>query len=402
MSSARMRGRPDLRETVARLAMGAGPLRIGPLVASLRVSQRLSSEEIAVLQAAYLDDVSRQDGSVGPRFGRTVSSSGTGGASRSARWSVEAMRWQDAVEERAREWAGVGGGRARVWVCCNPADRLRRIGTYVSNTRLLAAGDLARDEALVRAVADRLAERPPAVVQGVSNVLAELGRELERRGVALPSTVCISAGNHLTPWYRRGMEAAFARPVRERYAVSEVGLIAATCEKGTLHTNAEALLVEVLDAKGKPLPRGTVGELAVTMLHNRAGRGVRRLVGDVGRFTSSPCECGRGLPALELWGRATEQVRLPGGSIVPPRALFAALDDPAVRQAQFHHRPPTALEVLVRADRHAPAPDAGRLERSIASVVGDATDVVVRIVTRIEPRASGKLPIVVVSPPAGR
>ena len=34
--------------------------------------------------------------------------------------------------------------------------------------------------------------------------------------------MCLSAGNHLTPWYRRQLEAVFAGPVRERYAVSEI------------------------------------------------------------------------------------------------------------------------------------------------------------------------------------
>ncbi len=379
------------RRQLARTLLRRGPLHVGPLLDSLRESQWRSSEELEEIQAELLA-AGRRNSRGGATFGRTVSSSGTGGEATAARWSVEAMRWQDAVEERSREWAGAGEGRSRVWICCNPADRLRRVGAFVSNTRLLAAGDLARDESRLRALADLVEDRPPELVQGVSNVLAALGRELERRGVVLRETVCISAGNHLTPWYRRAMEAAFASPVRERYAVSEVGLIAAACERGALHVNAETLVVEALDEHGSPVPRGVVGELAVTMLRNRSG--ARRSVGDVGRLVESSCACGRGLPVLELWGRVSEQILVPGGRLVPPQALFAAIDDQAIVDAQLRLRAPTALDVSVRLDPRFPEPDLARLARQAAAALGGAIDVKVRPVDRLAPAGSGKLPLV--------
>jgi phenylacetate-CoA ligase len=361
------------------------------LLDSLQESQWRSTEELEELQAELLA-ANRRNGRGGATFGRTVSSSGTGGQATAARWSVEAMRWQDAVEERSRAWAGAGDGRSRVWICCTPADRVRRVGAFVSNTRLLAAGDVARDESRLRALADLMEDTPPEVVQGVSNVLAALGRELERRGVALRETVCISAGNHLTPWYRRAMEAAFASPVRERYAVSEVGLIAATCERGTLHVNAETALVEALDEAGSPVPRGVAGELAVTMLRNRSG--ARRSVGDVGRLVESSCACGRGLPVLELWGRLSEQIRVPGGRPVPPRTLFAAIDDPAIVEAQLRLGAPAAMGVSVRLDPRLPEPDLDRLAQRATAALDGAIEVKVRAVDRLVPGRSGKLPLV--------
>jgi phenylacetate-CoA ligase len=302
------------------------------------------------------------------------------------------MRWQDAVEERSREWVGAGGGQSRVWICCNPADRLRRLGAFASNTRLVAAGEVARNESRLRALAELLADRPPEVVQGVSNMLAALGRELERQGVALRDTVCISAGNHLTPWYRRAMESAFASPIRERYAVSEVGLIAATCERGTLHVNAETLLVEALDDQAAPVPAGSVGELAVTMLRNRGA--IRRLVGDVGRLVEDECACGRALPVLELEGRVSEQIRLPGGRSVPPRALFAAIDDPAIVDAQIRLLDPTALEVSLRVDPGFPRPELDAIALRTAELLGGAIEVRVVTTSLLDPAPSGKLPLV--------
>jgi phenylacetate-CoA ligase len=378
-----------MRRRLARLVPTATGSR--GAVESLAASQWLPAAELAELQADLLERLDRP-GRGRPRIvGRTVASSGTGGAPKRARWSVEAMRWQDAAEARSRHWAGVEHGASRLWVCCNPADPLRRLGALLGNTRIVAAGDVAGDESRLAALADDLTQRPPDALQGVSNVLATLARELERRSVALPGTVCLSAGNHLTPWYRRQLEAVFARPVRERYAVSEVGLIAASCELGSLHVTVENLLVEVVDVQGGAVAPGNVGEITVTMLRN--GASARQPVGDVGRLRGEPCGCGRGLPTIELLGRASEQVRLSDGRVVAPSELFDAIDDPAIADARFRHRTEERLlEVEIQRARGGDVME-GVGDR-LAALAGPETRVLVSDVARLEPGASGKLPIV--------
>lgn len=344
--------------------------------AFLAESQWLAPEELARLQTELRASHGRRP----HRFGRTIASSGTSGAPTRARWSVEAMRWQDAAEARSRDWAGLEPGASRVWVCCNPADRLRRLGSLAQNTSIVAAGSVANDEAALGALVDRIERKPPDAVQGVSNVLAAVARELSRRGVTLPRTVCISAGNHLTPWYRRELEAVFARPVRERYAVSEVGLIAASCEYGRLHVTVETLLVEI----------GAGGSIEVTMLRN--GASARRSVGDVGRLVEEPCPCGRGLPTIELLGRALEQLRLADDRRVSPSDLFGALDDASVADARFRHSTASnELQVeVVRVPGEVHDDPAARLAR----LVGPHTRVVVHDAERLTTGASGKLRLV--------
>ena len=301
------------------------------------------------------------------------------------------MRWQDAAEARSRQWAGLEPGASRVWVCCNPADRLRRVGAFLGNTQIVAARDVTADPGRLVALADRIERCPPDAVQGVSNVLALLAAELERRSVTLPGTICISAGNHLTPWYRRQLETVFAGQVRERYAVSEVGLIAASCEHGRLHVSSDTLLVEVVGEHGEPLAAGSVGGIAVTMLRNRPQS--RRLVGDVGRLLDDPCACGRGLPTFELHGRRSEQLSFPGGRIVCPPRLFAALDHLSIAEAQFRQvRAEGRLEVAIRRRPGAPRDEVGG---RLAALVGPETRLSVQDVDRLEPGRSGKLPLVV-------
>jgi phenylacetate-CoA ligase len=377
-----------LRRQLARLVPAATGSRGAD--ESLAESQWLPAAELAVLQAGLLERLDRPGR--GPRriVGRTVASSGTGGVPKHARWSVEAMRWQDAAEARSRHWAGLDPGASRIWVCCTPPDPLRRVGALLRNTRIVAAGEVAGDEIQLAALADDLVRRPPDALQGVSNVLAALARELDRRSVALPGTVCLSAGNHLTPWYRRQLEAVFARPVRERYAVSEVGLIAASCELGNLHVTVENLLVEVADVRGDPVAPGDAGEITVTMLRN--GASARRPVGDVGRLRGEPCGCGRGLPTIELLGRASEQVRLSDGRMVAPSELFAAIDDPSIADARFRHlTEQEVLEVEIQRARGRGLEGAGD---RLAALVGPQTRVLVSDVARLEPGASGKLPLV--------
>jgi phenylacetate-CoA ligase len=182
-----------------------------------------------------------------------------------------------------------------------------------------------------------------------------------------------------------------AHPVRERYAVSEVGLIAASCELGRLHVTVENLLVEIVDVNGNAVAPGNLGEVTFTMLRN--GASTRRRVGDVGRLHGEPCACGRGLPTIELRGRASEQVRLSDGRVVSPSELFAAIDDPSIADARFRHLTERGvLEVEVqRARGGGPAEAVGD---RLAALVGPETRVLVSDVSRLEPGASGKLPLV--------
>ena len=133
----------------------------------------VAAAELAELQADLLERLDRP-GRGRPRIvGRTVASSGTGGAPKRARWSVEAMRWQDAAEARSRHWAGVEPGASRIWVCCNPADPLRRLGALLGNIRIVAAGDVAGDESRLAEVEIQRA-RGGDVMEGVGDRLAAL------------------------------------------------------------------------------------------------------------------------------------------------------------------------------------------------------------------------------------
>lgn len=291
--------------------------------------------------------------------GRSVQSSGTTGSPRRALWTLETMRWADAIELRAREWLGVQPTDRRLWLCCSDHSALRRTSLTVLNTRLLKAS-LIDEPAGVQQVLRLLQSDRPAVVQGVSNALYTVARALLDSQTAVRPTACWSAANHLLPHYRTTIEAAFQAPVLERYAAAEVGLIASMCPERSLHIQAEHLLVEVVGGDGRRAAPGEPGTVLVTTLRNRRAPLLRYRLGDLAvAGEQTACPCGRGLPMIAaVAGRETDQLRRADGTRILPQTLFALM-------AQLT---PEATDYQVR--QH----DQARVEVALAQPAGRRTD----------------------------
>ena len=337
-----------------------------------------SIDDLALLPILRRDDLERRSDR---GLGRRVSTSGTGGSPQRVLWSAESMRWQDAVDDRSREWLGVKGWDRRVWICCNPAGGLRRTRLAAMNTRIVEAAEIACDGSASRRLADRLAADPPDLLQGVSNALATVADELAATGRRLPGTRWLSAGNHLTPWYRRRIARVAPGPIAERYAAVEVGLIAASCELGSLHVNAENLLVEVVADDGSPL-RDRPGEVLVSSLRNRTAPLIRYAVGDIAILRSEPCGCGRTLPVIEPAGRAGTSGL--GGLPADARSLFDAIGGEGVLEARLvRSGGGNEIEIEIEIE---PGADRGRLldrvERDVARLLDTRLPIRARAVER--------------------
>lgn len=131
------------------------------------------------------------------------------------------------------------------------------------------------------------------------------------------------------------------------YSAEEVGCMAIECpETGGYHVQAEAVLVEVLNADGQPCGPGEVGEVIVTPLFNYAMPLLRYAIGDFAEV-GGRCQCGRGLPLLKrILGRKRNMLVLSDGRTYWPSfgtRRFAQIAP--ILQQQFHQSAPDRLDV---------------------------------------------------------
>jgi phenylacetate-CoA ligase len=166
---------------------------------------------------------------------------------------------------------------------------------------------------------------------GYPSALAYIAAHAERRGVDMTDlgiAVAFVTSERLYPHQREQIERAFACRVANGYGGRDAGFIAHECPAGSLHITAEDLVVETVDADGRPTSAGTPGEIVVTHLATGDYPFIRYRTGDVGVLDDKPCACGRTLPMLrEVQGRTTDFVVAEDGTVMHGLALIYILRD---------------------------------------------------------------------------
>jgi phenylacetate-CoA ligase len=155
----------------------------------------------------------------------------------------------------------------------------------------------------------------PYYLLSYPSVLLAIAQLLEQRDVRLPHLHEVRTfGEILEPQCRAICQRVFGTKIVDMYSSQEVGYIALQCpQQEHYHVQSEGLLVEVLDAAGKPCVPGEVGRVVVTTLHNFAMPLVRYDIGDYAEV-GAPCSCGRGLPVItRILGRQRNLLVLPNG-----------------------------------------------------------------------------------------
>jgi phenylacetate-CoA ligase len=141
-----------------------------------------------------------------------------------------------------------------------------------------------------------------------------------------------TAGEVLTAEMREQIVAAWGPVLFDYYGASEVGLIAAECERRAgMHLFEDQVLFEVVDDDYRPVPDGEPGSrLLVTNLFNRTQPLIRYELNDLVTVSPDPCSCGRPYPMLKsVQGRSDDVLEMPataGGTVkVHPLTLRSPL-----------------------------------------------------------------------------
>jgi len=267
-------------------------------------------------------------------------------------------------------WAALGGAGDR-WAFVGAIDghfasqasvqRLRRLNPWLAQ-QMRSFSILQPLPALVQ----QLNDWAPTVLATYPTAAAMLADEARRGVLALPLRELLTGGETLGEAVRRHVGAAFGCPVHNSYGASEFLTIAADCAQGRLHVNADWVILEPVDERGRPVPAGELSRgTLLTNLANRVQPLIRYDLGDRVRVLPGRCACGSPLPAIEVLGRHDDLLHLAGRGArrVPllPLALSTVLEDEAgVFDFQLLQRGPRTLALRLGAGA---AADAGAVAR---------------------------------------
>jgi phenylacetate-CoA ligase len=315
-----------------------------------------------------------------------------------------------AAKWRATRWWDVDIGDPEIVVWGSPIelgaqDRARAVRDRVMRTMLLPAFEMS--EANLDAFVARIRARRPRMLFGYPSALSHIARHAERRGQRMDDLgirVAFVTSERLYDEQREQIGRVFGCAVANGYGGRDAGFIAHQCPHGGMHITAEDIIVEIVDAEGRPLPAGATGEIVVTHLASGDFPFIRYRTGDVGALSTRQCGCGRTLPMLEeIQGRSTDFLVAADGTVMHGLALVYILRDiEGMKAFKIIQESLHATRVQVALDT--PLDDALRahITRGVRARLGAQVEVTVERVEAIAPEASGKFRYVVSKVDAAR
>jgi len=308
-----------------------------------------------------------------------------------------------AAKWRATRWWGVDIGDPEIVIWGSPIelgaqDRLRTLRDKLLRTRLLPAFEMS--EAKLDGFLDVIRRHRPRMLFGYPSALSLIAHHAHKRGIRLNDLgvrVAFVTSERLYDDQRKTIAEIFACPVANGYGGRDAGFIAHECPEGSMHIAAEDVILETVDAAGKPVAAGAPGEIVVTHLATGDFPFVRYRTGDIGVLGAERCACGRGLPVLkELRGRSTDFVVAADGTVMHGLALIYVLRDlPGIDRFKIEQESISLTRILVVPGEGFESGLIGRIERGIKARLGADVHVDVQIVSDVAPERSGKFRYVV-------
>jgi phenylacetate-coenzyme A ligase PaaK-like adenylate-forming protein len=201
-----------------------------------------------------------------------------------------------------------------------------------------------------------LNEYQPALVATYPSAASLLAEEQQRGHLSIHPREIWTGGEQLSAGQRLQITRAFGCELRDNYGASEFLAIAGECAHGTLHVNADWVVLEPVDEKYRPVPPGTPSHtVLLTNLANRIQPLIRYDLGDSLTGLARPCECGNPLPGILVEGRCDDMLILLGAGGAPvkllPLAVTTVLEEEAgVSQFQLAQADPDRL--ILSLDQH--------------------------------------------------
>jgi phenylacetate-CoA ligase len=303
-----------------------------------------------------------------------------------------------AAKWRSIQWWGLDIGDPEIVVWGSPIelgaqDRVRGLRDRMFRSRLLPAFEMS--EAKLDGFVVQIRALRPRMLFGYPSALAHVALHAERKRARMDDLgieVAFVTGEKCLDHQKDAIANVFGCRVSNEYGGRDVGIVAHECPAGGLHIVAENLIVEILDASGRPMPPGSAGEVVITQLHSRDFPFIRYRTGDVATLSSRACPCGRGLPLLEdVHGRSTDFVVAQDGTVMHGLALiYVVRDHEGVRQFKIVQESLALTRILLAVDQRFDRRLVDEIRRQTVQRLGAGVDVQVQIVADIPAERSGK------------
>jgi phenylacetate-CoA ligase len=237
-----------------------------------------------------------------------------------------------ACRQRVAGWWGVRLGDPEIALWGSPIeltrqDWIRALRDRLMATKLLSAFEMNEDR--MAEYLDLLERHGCRQLFGYPSAIYLLCLEARKRGRNLRGLgirVAFVTGEVLLPHQRALISETLNCPVADGYGGRDSGFIAHECPQGGMHVIADAVIVEIVDAEGRPVPAGQPGEIVVTDLFSEDAPFIRYTTGDIGVAGSAACPCGRPHPLLErIEGRSNDLVVAADGRLINALALVYPL-----------------------------------------------------------------------------
>jgi phenylacetate-CoA ligase len=246
--------------------------------------------------------------------------SGSTGESLSLFYCGEHESYSEAARWRAKDWWGVKPGYPQVSIWGRPytgyLDRLNQsIKSYFMNTLMFSAFDLNEDR--VACLWEKISRFKPSIIYGYPSAISTIAGYAKENGIIgnnLGIKVVIITAEASNSLQRELIEDVFGCKTANEYGCSETGGFVYECPHGCWHISSELTFIEFLGKEGVPVQFGEPGEIVVTHLRNGYMPLIRYRVGDIGSPVPDKCNCGRGLPLMQVSvAKERDFVQLPNG-----------------------------------------------------------------------------------------
>jgi phenylacetate-CoA ligase len=230
-------------------------------------------------------------------------------------------------------------------------ERLRRLNPWMGAA--FHSVSILRPTAQIVAELNALA---PTIIASYPTAVALLAEQARCGALTARPAEIWTGGETLTDAVRAFAEQTFGCQVCNSYGASEFMSIGWECAQGSMHANADWVILEPVDEHHRPVAPGRPSHTTLlTNLANHVQPLIRYDLGDSLRVVPGSCACGSPLPMIEVQGRHDDSLVLNDGAgrhrvTWLPLALSTLLEDEAgVFDFQLLQRDASSVAVRVGA-----------------------------------------------------